>query len=99
MFNGYFVDIGRNITESIGRNNVNHLDYMTHINQLNSFFFRPIKVTTSMARSLPVENLLQQNAGSIINSCRNSSSCQWGTHRCNRPQPATDNDVRDGRSN
>ena len=42
MFNDYFVDIGRNIAESIGLNNVNHLDYMTHINQPNSFFFRPL---------------------------------------------------------
>ena len=42
MFNDYVVDIGRNITESIGGINVNHLDYMTHINQRNSFFFRPI---------------------------------------------------------
>ena len=42
MFNDYFVDIGRNIDESIGENNVNQLDYMTHINQPNSFFFRPI---------------------------------------------------------
>ena len=43
MFNVYFVDIGRNIAESIGGNNVNRLDYMTHINQPNSFFFRPIR--------------------------------------------------------
>ena len=42
MFNDYFVDIGRNIAESIGGNNANHLDYMTHIYQPNSFFFRPI---------------------------------------------------------
>ena len=42
MFNDYFVDIGRNFGESIGGNNVNHLDYMIHINQPNSFFFRPI---------------------------------------------------------
>ena len=42
MFNDYFVDIGRNIAESIVGNNVNHLDYMTHINQPISFFFRPI---------------------------------------------------------
>ena len=33
MFNEYFVDIGRNIAESIGGSNANHLDYMTHINQ------------------------------------------------------------------
>ena len=42
MFNDYFVDIGKNTAESIGGNNANHLDYMTHINQHNSFFFRPI---------------------------------------------------------
>ena len=42
MFNDYFVDLGRNIAESIWGNNVNHLDYVTHINQPNSFFFRPI---------------------------------------------------------
>ena len=37
MFNDYFVDIGKNIAESIGGNNVNHLDYMTHVNQTNFF--------------------------------------------------------------
>ena len=37
MFNDYFVDIGRNIAELTGGNNVVHLDYMTHINQPNSF--------------------------------------------------------------
>ena len=42
MFNNHFLDIGKNIAESIGRNNANHLDYMTHINQPNSFFFRKI---------------------------------------------------------
>ena len=42
MFNDNFVDIGRNIAESIVGNHDNHLDYMTHINQPNSFFFRPI---------------------------------------------------------
>ena len=42
MFNDYFVDIGKNIAESIVGNNSNHLEYMTHINQPNSFFFRPI---------------------------------------------------------
>ena len=39
MLNDYFVDIGRYIAESIMANNGNHLDYMTHINQPNSFFF------------------------------------------------------------
>ena len=42
IFNDYFVDVGRNIAESIWGNNANHLDCMTHINQSNSFFFRPI---------------------------------------------------------
>ena len=37
----------------------------------------------------PVENLLQQNMG----------SSQWGTPSYSQPQPAVDNDVRDGRSN
>ena len=32
MFNDYFVDIGKNIAQSIGGNNNNHLDYMTNIN-------------------------------------------------------------------
>ena len=40
VINDYFVDIGRNIAESIGGNNANHLDYMTHINQPNSFFLQ-----------------------------------------------------------
>ena len=42
MFNDYFVDIGQNIAELIGGNNNNHFDYMVHINQPNSFFFRLI---------------------------------------------------------
>ena len=42
MFNDNFVVVGRNIAESIGGNDVNHLDYITHINQPNSFFFRRI---------------------------------------------------------
>ena len=33
MFNDYFIDIGRNIAESVGGNNANRLDYMTHISQ------------------------------------------------------------------
>ena len=38
----YFVNIGKNIAESIAVNNNNHLDYMAHINQPNSFLFRSI---------------------------------------------------------
>ena len=53
-----------------------------------------------MARSLPVENLLPQNAVSIINYLQQYTElAQWETPCCRRPQPATDNDVRDGRSN
>ena len=37
MFNDYFVDKGKNIAESIGGNNNNHLDYMAHINQRTLF--------------------------------------------------------------
>ena len=37
LFNDYFVDIGRNIAKQIVGNNANHLDYMTHIYQTNSF--------------------------------------------------------------
>ena len=44
MFKDYFLDLGRNIAESIGGNNVNHLNYLTLINQPNSFFSRPILV-------------------------------------------------------
>ena len=53
-----------------------------------------------MARSLPVENLLPQNAGSIINYLQLSTDlAQLGTASCSRPQPAKDNGVKDGLSN
>ena len=42
MFNDCFVDIGKNIPESILGNNNSHIDYMAHINIPNFFFFRPI---------------------------------------------------------
>ena len=56
---------------------------------------------SSMARSLTVVNLLRQNAGSIINCLQQSTevAAKWGTPCCSRPQPATDNGVKDGRSN
>ena len=38
----YFVDIAKNIAEQIGGNNYNQRDYMPHVNQHNSFSFRPI---------------------------------------------------------
>ena len=52
-----------------------------------------------MARSLPVENLLPQNVGSIINYLQYTEAAQWVTPSCSQPQPATDNGVRDGKSN
>ena len=53
-----------------------------------------------MVRSLPVENLLPQNVGLINNYLQQcTEAAQWGTHSCSQPQPATDNGVRDGRSN
>ena len=58
------------------------------------------KVKSSLARSFPVENLRRQNVGSSINYLQQSTEvAQWGTPSCSRPQPATDNGVRDGRSN
>ena len=54
----------------------------------------------SMAISLPVENLLPQNVGLIINYLQYYTEvAQWGIPSCSRPQPVTDNGVRDGRSN
>ena len=35
-----------------------------------------------MARSLPVENLLPQNAGPIINYLQYTEAAQWGTPSC-----------------
>ena len=53
-----------------------------------------------MAKSLPVENLLPQNVGSIINYLQSFTEvAQWGAPSCCQPQPALDNGVRDGRSN
>ena len=54
----------------------------------------------SMARSLPVENLLPQNMGSMINYLQQcTEAAQWGTPGCSQPQSATNNGVKDGRSN
>ena len=64
------------------------------------FFYTSSLVMTSMARSLPVENLLPLNVGSIIEYLQNATEvAKCGALSCSRPQPATDNGVRDGRSN
>ena len=48
----------------------------------------------------PVENLLPQNVGSIINYLQQFTEvAQRWAHSCSRPQPAMNNGVRDGRSN
>ena len=63
-------------------------------------YFKSVKVKSSMARSLPVENLLRQNVCSIINYLQKFTKvAQWGAPSFIQPQPATDNGVRDGRSN
>ena len=41
------------------------MDILTDV--FTQVFNGPVKVKSSMARSLPVENLLPQNVGSIIN--------------------------------
>ena len=56
MLNDYFVDIGRNIAESILGKNDNHLDYMTHRNQPNSFFFRPIHCYSTEKKICSMKN-------------------------------------------
>ena len=48
-----------------------------------------------MARSLPVENLLPQNVGSIINYLQESNEVAHRAIPSSRPQPATNNSVRD----
>ena len=51
----------------------------------------------SMAKSLPVENLLPPNKGSTINCLEKSTEvAQLGSPGCSHPQPAADNGVRDG---
>ena len=44
MYNDYFVDIGKNIAESIGGNNNNHLDYMVHINQPCNYWQKTVTI-------------------------------------------------------
>ena len=93
MFNDYFVDTGRNIVKSIGGNNVNHLDCMTHINQPNSFFFRLshcysteklIKNKSSNLNTIPVKIL--KSICDIISQCLTNISRSMfkevAHHRC-----------------
>ena len=54
-----------------------------------------------MAKSLRVENLLPHNVGGFNYQLLAviTEVAQWGAPSCSQPQPATDNGVRDGRSN
>ena len=68
MFNDYFVNLGKNITDSNGGNNVNHLDYMIHINQPNYFFFRQIHCYSTEKLICSLNKKIQQ---SQYYSCEN----------------------------
>ena len=50
-----------------------------------------------MARSAPVENLLPLFVGSVAHLA--TEVTQWAALSCSRPQPASDNSVRDAGSN
>ena len=81
--------------------------------RIQTFFFQEqwtqtIFITKSSNKSiwklvvvvLPVENLLPQNVGSIINYLQQyTEAAQFGTPSCSWPQPYTHNGVRDGVSN
>ena len=43
VFNDYFVNVGRNIAESVKCNPDDHRKFLPEINQQNSFFFKPIR--------------------------------------------------------
>ena len=65
-------------------------------------WFDKAKVMYSLARSLKVENLLPLFVGSIINylqKCNATEVAQWVAPSCSRTQSATENVVRDVRSN
>ena len=59
LFNNFFVNIGRKIAESVERNPQDHLQFLNHVNQPQSFFFQPVSPT---------------EVGNIINSLKNKSS-------------------------
>ena len=42
IFNDFFVNIGKNVAESVGSNPHDHKNFLNHINQPQSFFFQPI---------------------------------------------------------
>ena len=56
MFKDNFVDIGKDVAESIGGNNNNHLDYMAHIKYPNSFSFGPINCDSTEIVTCSLKN-------------------------------------------
>ena len=57
-------------------------------------------INSSMSRSPLEEKLLLLLVGKILTSFSNATEvAQWATPSCSRPQRASDNGVRDGRSN
>ena len=53
-----------------------------------------------MAKSFPDDNLLPLLVGSTSTTCYNAAEvAQWATTSCSQPQAATNNGVRDDRSN
>ena len=74
--------------------------------KINCFHVK--KVKSSMAMGLSKENLQPQNVGSVINYLEQFTEViywsnfvvqKYGNPCCSRPQLATDNGVRDGKSN
>ena len=63
IFNDFFVNIGRDIAESVDSGPDDHRQYLNHINQPNSFFFRPV---TPIDISVIIKSL--KNKSSNINN-------------------------------
>ena len=60
LFNDFFINIGKNVAESVGSHDANdHKSYLNHLNQPTSFFFHPV---------LPSE------VNTIIKSLKNKAS-------------------------
>ena len=80
-------------------------DFRNHLcrssRSLPFLFYQYLKLKSSMARSLSVENLVPRGMwGQLSTTCSNATEVtQWGALSCSLPQATTDYGVRDGRSN
>ena len=63
IFNDFFVNVGKDIADSVDSGPDDHLKYLNHINQPNSFFFRPITPNETYA----IINTLKNKPSSINN--------------------------------